>query len=170
MQRQEDNIQMELNDIGMRVLFESAGANRIQWQPFVNMIMNPGFHKRQGMWRGLVWPMCACIPTARRHISEAWSSVFTVLRTSYLTGRFLPIWVIVSSSGHGFVELIILTCGSVSLLKIIEYNFDYPSPDYPSVPISQVGGEPLCVVGVGGNAHTLLITWSYRRDNFCLQT
>jgi hypothetical protein len=53
---------MELKDIGLRVLAKSAGANGIQRQPFVNMMMNPGFHKRQGMWRHLVWLMCACIP------------------------------------------------------------------------------------------------------------
>jgi hypothetical protein len=44
----EDNIQTELKDIGLRVLVKSTGANEIHRQPFVNMVMNPGFHKKAG--------------------------------------------------------------------------------------------------------------------------
>jgi hypothetical protein len=116
MRRQEDNIQMELNDIGM-VLAESAGANGIQGQPFVNMVMNPGFHKRQGMWRHLVWSMCTCIPNCTA------SHFRGVVFCSHHLENFISHKEILarlndSFSGHGWVELIILTCGSVGLFKI----------------------------------------------------
>ena len=42
--------------------------------------------------------------------------------------------------------------------KQVQYNFDYPAPDNPSVSTNRRGDDPRCLAGVGGKEHAFLIT------------
>jgi len=168
-QKQEDNVQMEPKNIGVRVLAESTGANGIQWQPFVNVIMNPGSHKRQGMWCRVVWPICACIPNCTA--SHFRSVVFCSDRLeNFLSHR--EILAQLSDSEILRTRLCGVNYFDVWIRQLVQDTSTTSNLRHPIIRhfLSAKLVVSCCVVGARGNAHTLYITLSYLRDNFCLQT